>query len=153
MTWQRKWDLGRHAQHQAIPEVAALIERAAAKLGVTIELDPGTPSYWHEDHAVCMPPMAAFESAAAYYHVALHELAHATASDLVRSTVPEIEECTAELAAMMLGDLVGNPYDRDNARAYLETWAKGSDAVIETAAAFADRVVDLLWEPAREHAA
>lgn len=85
---------------------------------------------------VTMPHIASFDSAEDWYHVAFHELAHATGheSRLNRSGVTsgarfgsEVyskEELVAEIASAMVGRAVGiDPVIERNA-AYCQSWAK-----------------------------
>jgi len=87
------------------------------------------------DH-ICLPPGAAFKSAADYYGTALHELAHWTGHPdrLNRQTLNESyrfgdpnyakEELRAELTSVFLAAERGIPHNPEQHAAYVQSWIK-----------------------------
>jgi len=118
-------------------EVVQAAEAILLNSGALIQHDQLDRAFYdRRTDGIHLPPRAAFDSSAAYYGTALHELGHWSGheSRLNRSTLSESktfgdesyarEELRAELASVFLAAERGIPHDPANHAAYVGSWIK-----------------------------
>jgi antirestriction protein ArdC len=108
--------------------------------------------------AVFMPPRDAFENVQGYYGTLLHELGHSTGheSRLNRSLMNSFgsqdyakEELVAEITSAFTSMETGIPFDDENHKAYIQSWAetlKNDKNAIYVAARDASKAADYIME-------
>jgi antirestriction protein ArdC len=132
-------------------------EKAIAATGADIRHGGNRAFFDTVNDFIRLPVKKAFESEAAYYGVALHELAHWTGHESRLNRIDKLarfgdksysaEELVAELAGAFLTAALGVPNERtlDNAAAYLGHWLevlKSDRKAIFTAATAASAAAD-----------
>ena len=114
-------------------------EEVLRRRGPRIDYHPSQPHYSPADDIIYLPGLEQFESSAAFYSVAFHELTHWTGGRL-RLARPEIinyhigedirsrEELTAEMGAAFFCQLcaLDSPETMENSTAYIQSWLKSS---------------------------
>lgn len=115
------------------------IAQGMAKTGLTLHHGSGEAFYQPGADAVSMPNRDTFHSVEGYYGTLLHELGHATghASRLNREGVTQggisnhfgspgyaKEELVAEMTSAFIAMETGIPFDDDNHKAYIQSWAE-----------------------------
>jgi antirestriction protein ArdC len=115
------------------------IARGMARDGVPIMHGAGGAYYQPGADVVSMPPRETFKSVEGYYGTLLHELGHATghAKRLNREGVTKggltnsfgmpgyaKEELVAEMTSAFIAMETGIPFDDDNHKAYIQSWAE-----------------------------
>lgn len=152
-----EWDA--HSQADAIIDAS----------GVSLQHQAGDRAYYSlRNDQVVLPERGQFPSAAGYYHVALHELGHATGHPdrMNRSTLTQAvksgrwggpayakEELRAEISSMMTGEKIGLGHNPRHGTDYVASWIKALEddpREIYRAAADADKISRFLIEPAKE---
>lgn len=143
------------ARLEAAAEPGSVGLRIAEGMGVRVVAGGEQPCYVPERDTVLMPPRAAFESDAAYEHVLMHELAHATGhvSRLDRPGDDKpTEELTVEMAALLTGVSLGIGHDPLRSASYAESWTQGlrdRAGAVRAAGTEAARIADYLAGHAR----
>lgn len=143
------------------------IAQGMAKTGVTIRHGAGGAFYQPGADAVSMPNRDTFHSVEGYYGTFLHELGHATGhtSRLNREGVTQgglsnqfgsqgyaKEELVAEMTSAFIAMETGIPFDDDNHKAYIQSWAEAlakDENVLFKAAKDAGNAVDYMLDQER----
>lgn len=115
-------------------------------------------------HEIFLPKPGQFDSEAAFYGTALHELTHATekqddafqksikSNKLSKDDTYAYGELRAELGSLMLAQAMGLPMETTNAASYIEGWglqqfAEKHKEMILQAANYAQNAVDIVCTP------
>ncbi|MEG2005226.1 MAG: zincin-like metallopeptidase domain-containing protein, partial [Bilophila sp.] len=129
----------------------ALLQSSGAKLEHRAQ---GRAFYRPSSDTITLPEKAQFAEASTYYATALHELGHWTGHESrlnrdMRGTFGSEsyarEELRAEIASMMVGDVLGIGHNSDNHAAYVKSWIKALEddpREIHRAAADAEKILD-----------
>ncbi|MGA2033216.1 MAG: zincin-like metallopeptidase domain-containing protein [Thermoguttaceae bacterium] len=136
-------------------------EKAIAATGADVHHGGNRAFFDTLNDRIQLPIKAAFDSEAAYYATALHELAHWTGHESRLHRIDKLarfgdrsysaEELVAELAGAFLTAALGIPNERplDNAAAYLGHWLevlKSDNRAIFTAATAASAAADYILD-------